>query len=191
MPWLLLLGAYLLGSIPFGWLVARFFRVDIRSQGSGNIGATNVFRTLGPFPGAIVFALDFFKGWLAVLFGYWTGQRDLAILLLGMAAVFGHMFSVFLGFKGGKGVATGLGVLAGFAPDVFILSVFLAAIIIYASHYVSVASLVTSAAASLLMFVFGKPLPFSLTVLAVTILIFFRHRGNIERLRTGKEAKVW
>jgi len=101
----LVIAAYLLGSIPFGLIVAGIWNVDIRRHGSGNIGATNVLRTLGPVPAAAVFALDFSKGLLAVYLGYWSGGGPLIVLLLGAAAVLGHMYSIFLKFKVGKGAA--------------------------------------------------------------------------------------
>lgn len=182
--------AYLLGSIPFGWLVARFWQVDIRRHGSGNIGATNVFRTLGPLAGGLVFALDFLKGWLAVYLGYWLGGDPVFVLLLGFGAILGHMFSIFLGFKGGKGAATGLGVLAGLAPDIFIIAMVMAIILITTTRYVSVASMVTALAATIMMFVFNKPLPFTLLVALVTAFIIIRHRTNIARLLAGTENKV-
>jgi len=128
--------AYLLGSIPFGLMIAKIYNVDIRRQGSGNIGATNVFRSLGLVPGILAFGLDFGKGTLAVYVGYWVGGYPQLILLMGIAAIFGHMFSLFLKFKGGKGAATGLGVLAGLTPDIFVIAAILTLAIILVTRYV-------------------------------------------------------
>ena len=186
----LLLGAYLLGSIPFGLLIAKIWKVDIRRHGSGNIGATNVLRTLGTLPGAMVFALDFLKGSLAVCLGYWAGSDPLIVLLLGIAAIFGHMFPLFLGFRGGKGAATGLGVLFALSPEIFMVALVLAAVLIYATRYVSVASVTTAFAAALLMFVFHQPLPYALGTLIVAVVILLRHRPNIKRLLNGTEPKI-
>jgi len=190
MPVLFVGLAYLLGSIPFGLLIAKIWNIDIRQQGSGNIGATNVLRTLGPGPGAAVFILDFLKGFLAVYIGYWIGGDPLMVLLLGTAAILGHMYSVFLRFNGGKGAATGLGVLAGIAPGVFLLSVALAALLIGTTRYVSVGSIITPFVAALLMYIFNKPLPYVWITLIIAVFILVRHRPNIKRLLAGTEKKV-
>lgn len=184
------LGAYLLGSIPFGLIIAKIWNVDIRKKGSGNIGATNVFRTLGPVPGAIVFGLDFLKGMLAVYIGYWAGGDPVLVLVLGISAILGHMFSVFLGFKGGKGAATGLGVLAGVAPDIFGIAMILAVVIIISTRYVSVASITTSFVAVGLMLLFHKPIPYTLATFLVAVFILLRHLPNLKRLFKGTEAKI-
>lgn len=185
-----ILGSYLLGSIPFGLIIARIWNIDIRRYGSGNIGATNVFRALGPFPGALVLALDFLKGTLAVYIGYRVGGDPKLVLLLGVSAIFGHMYSVFLGFKGGKGAATGLGVLAGVAPDVFLIAAVFAAAVILATRYVSVASMATPLVVTCLMFVFRKPLPYTLAALLMAIFILSRHIPNIQRLLKGSEPRL-
>jgi glycerol-3-phosphate acyltransferase PlsY len=182
--------AYLLGSIPFGVLVARVWNVDIQRHGSGNIGATNVFRALGPVPGALVFLLDFLKGALAVYIGYWVGGDPLVVLLMAAAVLLGHMFPVFLRFRGGKGAATGLGVLFGLAPGIFFIGLVLAGVIIYATRYVSLATLSTSLAITLMMFAFHQPLPYCLLTVVATVFIWLRHLPNIQRLRQGTELKV-
>lgn len=184
------LAGYLLGSIPFGLLVAKTWNVDIRRHGSGNIGATNVMRTLGPLPGALVFALDFLKGLLAVYLGYWLGGNPIIVLLLGLGAVFGHIFSIFLGFKGGKGAATGLGVLAGFAPEVFVIAIVLAALIIGLTRYVSVASIIIPFVSAGLMAYFHKPLPFAVVTLVIAVFILIKHFPNIKRLANGTENRI-
>lgn len=186
----MILVGYLLGAIPFGLLIAKIWKIDIRKYGSGNIGATNVFRTLGLVPGMITFALDFLKGMLAVYIGYWAGGNPFIVLLMGVSAIFGHMYSVFLGFKGGKGAATGLGVLAAFAPEIFIVTMILAAMLIYATRYVSVASIVSSFAAAIMMFILHKPLPFTIAAFLVALFILFRHVPNIKRLLKGEEQRI-
>ncbi len=186
----LVLVAYLLGSVPFGFLVARAWNIDIRQHGSGNIGATNVLRTLGPVPAGLVFILDFLKGTLAVYIGYWTGGDPRVVLLLGVAVIFGHMFSVFLRFRGGKGAATGLGVLLGLAPEVFVISMVLAAVIIAATRYVSLASIFVPFIAAALLWVLKKPLPYTAATLLVAIIILIRHIPNVKRLLKGTEARL-
>ncbi|MBI5078794.1 glycerol-3-phosphate 1-O-acyltransferase PlsY [Candidatus Saganbacteria bacterium] len=190
MPILLIIAGYLLGSVPFGVIVARIWNIDIREHGSGNIGATNVFRILGVFPGTIVLLLDFLKGTLAVGLGYWMGETSLIVLLMGVSAIFGHMFPVFLGFKGGKGAATGLGVLAGLTPDIFIIAAVLAAIIIFSTRYVSVASIGTPFVVALLMFIKDKPLPYTIATLIVVVFVIIRHIPNIKRLIKGTEPRL-
>ena len=113
MSFLLIPLCYLLGSIPFSYLIARLWRVDLRQVGSGNVGATNVLRSVGPWPGALAFLLDFLKGWLAVYLAFLAGGDPIFVLSLGLAVIIGHTYPIFLGFKGGKGAATGLGVLPG------------------------------------------------------------------------------
>ena len=112
------------------------------------------------------------------------------VLLLGTAAILGHMYSVFLRFNGGKGAATGLGVLAGIAPGVFLLSVALAALLIGTTRYVSVGSIITPFVAALLMYIFNKPLPYVWITLIIAVFILVRHRPNIKRLLAGTEKKV-
>jgi len=182
--------AYLLGSIPFGPLVAKIWNIDIRRYGSGNIGATNVFRTLGTIPGLIVFLLDFLKGTLAVQIGYFAGGDPTLALTLGMAAILGHMYSVFLGFKGGKGAATGLGVLLGLTPDIFVISFLFACVVIALTRYVSLATLSTVILIVILMGVLHKPKPYFWTAVIVGFFIFLRHLPNIQRLLQGKENKI-
>jgi glycerol-3-phosphate acyltransferase PlsY len=128
--------SYLLGSIPFGVIVAKFCKVDIQNVGSGNIGATNVLRTLGPVAGGVVFVLDLLKGTLAAVLAIWLLPSPLWIILASSMSIIGHMFPVFLKFKGGRGSATGLGVLLAIAPDVFLGAFILVVIIIGATRYV-------------------------------------------------------
>lgn len=181
---------YLMGSIPFGLFMGFIYKVDIRKKGSGNIGATNVLRILGVLPGGIVFALDLLKGTLATLFATFTLGNPTFTVLGGAAAILGHMFPICLRFKGGRGAATGLGVLLGITPDLFLIAVFLAAVIIAFTRYVSLGSMATAVSIAALMFIMKKPLPYSLATSIVAILIVIRHIPNIQRLISGKEPKI-
>lgn len=189
---ILLALAYLSGSIPFGWLVARARGVDIQTVGSGNIGAANVTRTLGKRLGAVVLVADALKGALPVLVcmrlpidaGEWLAGT------LGLAATVGHCFPVWLGFRGGKGVATALGVLCVLDP--LALGVGLGAfLLVYAAkRYVSLASLIAAMAVLAAEVVLGRPrVTIGLTALLV-VLIVARHRENLERLVGGRERRV-
>lgn len=200
--------AYLLGSVPFGLIVGKSRGVDPRTGGSGNIGATNVGRLLGRKFFAIVFTLDLLKGLLPMLGAAWVlrgeqpDRRTYGLwLLVGAAAIAGHMFSAFLRFKGGKGVATSTGVLLGLWPYYTIPGLIGAGIWLMAFklwRYVSLASIVGSLAFPIAYVgiglsrgwdVFGAQLPLLIFAVAVAGLIVFKHRGNIARLRAGTEFR--
>jgi len=199
LAWIIgLAAAYLLGGIPFGLLLARLKGVDIRTVGSGNIGATNVFRAVSKPLGLLTFALDAVKGFVPafvfpILGRPWLGplQPPEAGVLLGTAAIAGHTFPVFLRGRGGKGVATSAGVLLGVAPSV--LGVGLAAWIplFLATRYVSVASIGAAfVAAAFACWRFGPQSPGLAGVFIVlSTLIIWLHRTNIERLRKGTEHR--
>lgn len=187
---LLLLIAYLIGAIPFGYLVPKMLKIDIRRHGSGNIGATNVFRTLGPKYGILVFALDFSKGLLPVLLAKIFFINPWAIIMVGFMAILGHTYPVYLKFKGGKGAATGLGVLCAIAPDIFIGSILVACLIVYASRTISLASIITVLFTALAFTLLGRPLPYIIIVWIVTGLIIHRHIPNIKRIMAGTEPKI-
>jgi glycerol-3-phosphate acyltransferase PlsY len=182
--------AYLLGSIPFGYLIALLFKIDIRQHGSGNIGATNVFRTLGPLAGAMVFLLDLLKGTLAVVATRILIGDAWFVILAALAVVIGHSFSIFLKFKGGRGAATSLGTLLGVAPDIFVVAALLVAAIIYITRYVSVASITVPILVTLAMYFLNRPLPYTIACALVSALIIIRHIPNIKRLLAGTESKV-
>ncbi|OGC11710.1 acyl-phosphate glycerol 3-phosphate acyltransferase [candidate division WOR-1 bacterium RIFOXYA12_FULL_52_29] len=190
MIFLLVPTCYLLGSIPFSFIIAKIWGVDLRRVGSGNIGATNVLRSAGLMPGVLAFFFDFAKGWGAVLLGSLVSGDPLTIILLGSAALLGHTFPVFLKFRGGKGAATGFGILAGITPDVFGLALLLVAIIIYATRYVSLASIITPWFTALLMYLMGKPAPYLYLTVAAAIFILVRHLPNIKRLINGTEPRI-
>lgn len=186
----LLVLAYLCGSIPFGLIVGKvFYHVDVREHGSGNVGTTNVFRVLGKKAGATVMFLDIFKGWLpafiaAQLFSPW------AAIFIAAAPVVGHMYSVFLKGKGGKGIATGAGVVLALVPLAFAIIFVTWLVLIVVTRYVSVASLVAAALVPVLTIAFGEPLPYKIAGVLVAILVWYAHRGNIQRLLAGEENRV-
>jgi len=182
---------YFIGSIPFGLIAGKIKGIDIRQKGSGNIGATNIYRTLGTFPALTVFALDLFKGTAAVLIASYFYPTPLIMIISGIASIIGHMFSVFLGFKGGKGAATGLGVLLGITPDLFAVAIIYMVLCIAVTRYVSVTSMSGVILLAILMFVFNKPLPYAIATVMVALLMIYKHIPNIQRLMAGTEPKIW
>lgn len=181
--------SFLLGSVPFGVLVARSKGVNILEVGSGNIGATNVWRALGPGPGSVVFILDFAKGLAPALYGLLALQAPHIGLLLGIISVLGHSFSPWIGFKGGKGVATGFGAIVGAVPVVAAITLGTFLIVLAVTRYVSLASILASVA--MIVSAWLSPLPMEAQI-ALTLLglwVIFRHRGNIKRLMNGTENK--
>jgi glycerol-3-phosphate acyltransferase PlsY len=193
----LLLGSFLLGSIPFGYLVAKSKGIDIRQVGSGNIGATNVTRILGNRLGYSVFALDVAKGLIP---GLVARQMIVEPVLgrppqvwwffAGMAAFFGHMFCPWLGFKGGKGIATGLGALLGSAPWTALVCFAVFFAVLLPTRYVSLASLVAAVALPIVgLLLPGEARQLVPVYVALSALIFYKHRENIKRLQAGTESK--
>lgn len=201
MPWFLVaLGAYLLGSIPNGYLAGRAQGVDLRKVGSNNIGATNALRVLGKKWGYLVFAGDAFKGWLAVMLAWvvgWQWDESSKIYLGVIAAIMamvGHIFPVWLGFKGGKGISTSAGVMIALFPIwVFIFGLAIWGILFFATRYVSVASI--AAAISLpvssgILWAMGQCDAVRTSIAAaMCVLAVWRHKPNIQRLLAGTEKK--
>jgi glycerol-3-phosphate acyltransferase PlsY len=180
---------YLLGSIPFGLVFTRLAgTADIRAIGSGSIGATNVLRTGRYGLAAATLLADVLKGAAAVLVMVWLGGPNIG-LLAGAAAFFGHLFPVWLGFKGGKGIATGFGVLLAVSWKAALAVVLIWIAIAAATRYSSLASLIASAAAPVILYFVGTP-PEALTFLVLAIATFIMHRGNIARLARGTEGKI-
>ena len=185
--------SYLLGSIPFGYILLRIFRgEDVRQTGSGNIGATNVARS-SPGLGILTLVLDALKGLAAVLAAraLFPGQDSLPAVAA-LAAVLGHMFSVWLKFRGGKGVATGLGSFALIAPKAILVMVCVFVVLVLAFRYVSLASIVGVALFPLLAFLFDghRRAPQTLALMvAASVLIIARHYGNFRRLMAGTEPR--
>jgi glycerol-3-phosphate acyltransferase PlsY len=199
-PWLaaaLLLGGYLLGSIPFGVLATRLAGLgDIRKVGSGNIGATNVLRTGRKDLAAITLIGDGGKGAAAVGLAHLIALHQapaaepLACALAGGAAFFGHLFPVWLGFKGGKGVATGAGVILAAAWPVGLAALLAWIAVLYLSRISSLSALVTAVLAPLIALGLQRPLPTVALCAVMAVLVFIRHRQNIARLLSGTEPRV-
>jgi glycerol-3-phosphate acyltransferase PlsY len=181
--------AYLLGSIPSGLIVGKiFYGVDIREHGSGNLGATNAFRTLGIKAGTVVIIADILKGTLATLLPTWFGA-DLHPLIAGMAAAIGHSFPIFAGFRGGKAVATSGGVLLAYEPVLFLLLVVAFLISLYISKYVSLSSIIVAIIAVIYTF-FKGDIPLIIVVLFLASFVIFRHRANVKRILNKTEPKI-
>src|SRR5262245_17846912 len=200
---LLVVFAYLVGAIPFGYLVARWRGVDILHQGSGNIGATNVARVLGKRLGLLVFVLDFAKGALPTAVGAWLDRQSsgeglpsgLFPVLAGLAAFLGHVFPIYLRFHGGKGVATGAGVVAVLLPGPTAAAFLTWFVIVVLTRYISLASVL--AAFALCLFRVATPAPFAAESVIITLfclvaagLVLLRHRSNITRLIQGTENRL-
>lgn len=193
--WLLTLilwgGAYLLGSVPFGVLIAKSQGKDIRAEGSGNIGATNAGRVLGRTWGIAVFALDVLKSVVPVaLARWWLTGCDFAIVTVALAAICGHIWSVFLGFKGGKGVATMLGGLLAVNWVAALLVLVVWAIVTQATRYVSVGSISAVISGAYFVGIFGMPPWYTVWTGACACLVIFTHRENLRRLLSGTESRI-
>jgi len=193
----LLICAYLIGSIPFGLLLGKAMGVDVRQAGSGNIGATNVHRLLGKKLGILTLLADTAKAIVPMLFARWlvTGNADPAagdlwVGLTGVGAFLGHLFPIYLQFKGGKGVATALGVFLVLVPWAVLISLVLFVSVVLWSGYVSLGSLVAAAFMPLWIWLLGGSMLYVCLALFVGVLIWLKHRDNLTRLLTGEE-KSW
>jgi glycerol-3-phosphate acyltransferase PlsY len=193
---LFLAGTYLLGSIPFGLWIALWLKgVDVRTLGSGNIGATNVSRVCGPQIGRLVFALDFFKGLVPPLVGRWVLHLDRPdsrwIVLCALLAILGHNYSIFLGFKGGKGISSSGGALFGAAPLTGLGATVAFAALVLSTSMISVGSLAAAVSLPFLMALFYPRDWFQLAFgILASAMAIYKHRANIARLRAGAEPKV-
>ena len=192
MDWLLLIvAAYVVGSIPTGLIFGKLiWKKDLRRFGSKNIGATNAWRVIGKKAGLLIFVLDFLKGQIGVLIGCCLFATPGAMVVGGLFAMLGHIFPLFLGFKGGKGVATGLGVISTLMPKVTAIVVIVWLVMTLITRYVSVASIVAAVLTPILAACFNEPIIYFLFALVAAIVIVFRHRENIQRLKSGRENKV-
>ncbi|MBD2347215.1 glycerol-3-phosphate 1-O-acyltransferase PlsY [Anabaena subtropica] len=211
--WLSLCGAvvilsYLLGSFPTGYIAVKQLKgIDIRAVGSGSTGATNVLRTLGKGPGAFVLGIDCLKGVLAIalvyyLFNFAASQNLIPttvdvklwqpwlVTLTGIAAILGHSKSIFLGFTGGKSVATSLGILLAMNWQVGLATLGVFAVVVAISRIVSLSSIMGAIAVPIVMVVLHQPLPYILFGIAGGLYVILRHRSNIERLLAGTEPKI-
>ncbi len=181
---------YLITSIPFGYIVGKIFGKDVTKEGSGNIGATNVARTIGKKAGALVLFLDALKGYIPVKYAQeYFFYNSKYIMLVAIVAIIGHCFSIFMKFKGGKGVATGFGVLIALSVKtalivfLFWLGVFLV------SGYVSLASIMASSISWIVLFYIEKDFYLSVAAFIVSLIIVYKHSSNIERLLKGTENR--
>jgi len=198
----LLLTAYLLGSIPTGFLAGSWLqKIDIREYGSGSTGATNVLRVLGTKAAVAVLLVDLLKGAIAVgivkisvaqvpALALSENATAWLIIFAALAAVFGHSKSVWLNFTGGKSVATSLGTLLMMTPGVALAGVAAFGVTLAASRMVSLSSLVSAIAINILMISFGEPLPYMIFAVCAALYVFWRHRGNVERILAGTEPKI-
>ena len=199
---LLLIAAYLLGSLPTGYLAGRLLKgIDIREQGSGSTGATNVLRTLGKGPALVVLLVDALKGVgaIALVNGAYT-QRVISVLpatwqtwlvaLAALAALVGHSKSIWLNFTGGKSVATGLGVLLAMSWPVGLGTLGIFAVVLALSRIVSLGSIAGAIAVSFLMIFLGQPLPYQLFAGAAGLYVLLRHKSNIQRILAGTEPRL-
>ncbi len=187
--WQIVLG-YLAGSVPFAYLLARRAGIDIRRAGSGNVGAANVLRTTGPWRGVVVMSLDVAKGVLAVVLATVTNAGVTLTALAAAAAIVGHIYPVWLRFHGGKGVAVAAGVFAVLMPLATALAATLFLVIVMATRYVSLGSIAATVALPPAAWLTGEPAAVVAAAAGTGLLILFRHRGNIRRLRAGTERRM-
>lgn len=180
-----------MGSVPFGYLVCRLARgIDIRSYGSGNIGATNVLRTLGPWPALATALLDVAKGAGSVLIARAVGQGEWVVAAAGLACGLGGSFSPLLGFSGGKGIAVGTGVLVALVPRSVALGAAAFAAAVVSTRYVSLGSILGCVVVPAASFALGEPRAYCLLALALGAIAVARHRSNIKRLLAGSESRL-
>jgi len=191
MIFLALFLSFLIGSIPFGVLLGKMRGVDVRSVGSGNIGATNVWRALGPTFGVLSFALDMMKGWAGpIVGGFLLAGQTWGIAACGIAAVLGHIFSPFLGFKGGKGISTSLGALFGLVPWVGVVIFAFWGVVLGTSRTISIASVAACVALPLVALVFHSPTAYVCVASLMSVFALVKHIPNMKRLAKGTEPKI-
>jgi glycerol-3-phosphate acyltransferase PlsY len=186
---LILIIAFVLGSIPFGIIIAKAKGVDLKKVGSGNIGATNVLRSLGKGPALLTLLGDIFKGTLAVAIAKYFGEGPILEGIVGLSAILGHNFSIFLRFRGGKGVATSFGVLSIYSPQTALFTFIIWLMVVIFTKYSSVGALVSFGILPITILVFDKKDKLFSSIL-ITVLILIRHKDNIKRLLKGNERKI-
>ena len=184
--WLL---AYILGSLPFGAWYARTRNIDLREHGSGNIGATNVARTLGKKAGLLILLADCAKGIVPVAIADQVLATGAEVAIAGLMAFLGHIFSVFLKFKGGKGVATGLGVFLYLMPLAALSAIAVFAVATGLSKYISIGSMTAALSIALFGWLYSAPLPYVYLSLTAALIVIWKHKDNIQRLFAGDESK--
>ena len=192
------LAAYLIGSIPTAYIFGRALKgIDIREHGSGNAGATNVFRVIGKSPGIIVLIIDIIKGficatYLASGFMYLAPvvRPEMYRILLGLCAIAGHNWTVFLKFKGGKGVATSAGVVIGLIPKIFWLGFLVWLITFFITGFVSLSSIIAIVSVPIFTLAFGEPAEIIVFMCLLCLIIVYKHKANIRRLARGEEKRI-
>jgi acyl phosphate:glycerol-3-phosphate acyltransferase len=192
--------AYIVGSIPTAYIFGKMLKgIDIRKYGSGNVGATNVFRTVGKLPGIIVLVLDYIKGFIPVtlfpqvvrmLTDDPVAESGILIIAIASAAIAGHIWTCFLGFKGGKGVATTAGVMTGLYPGIFLAGLIIWVAVFMIGKYVSLASIIAAASLPVLALVFQKSLTDIIFMSILCVIGLYSHRSNIKRLIQGEEKRI-
>jgi len=186
---LLIICAFVMGSIPVGVIVAKTKGIDLKKIGSGNIGATNVLRSLGKGPAALTLFGDMLKGTLAVALGKYFGLGTFYQGLIGLSAILGHNFSLFLGFRGGKGVATSLGVFLLYSPQTALITFIIWIVVVLTTKYSSLGALISFGLLPLTIILLDGKDKLPVAVL-VTLFILIRHTDNIRRLIKGTERKI-
>lgn len=187
---LVLLFSYFLGAIPMAYLMGRYrFGLDVRKFGSGNVGATNAFRAMGPAAGITVLLLDVLKGFIAVILAAAVGGPWL-VVTAGIVVIFGHTFSVFVNYRGGKGVATGAGTFLAIAPWAVLWAVLIFILALLLFRYVSVGSIMAAASIPIFLVLYQKPWSFVLYGLIAAAFVIYKHKTNINRLKKGTEPKI-
>ncbi len=186
---LLFIASFILGSIPFGIIIAKAKGVDLKNVGSRNIGATNVLRSLGKWPAALTLLGDVLKGTAAVAIGRYFGVGPVYEGFVGLSAILGHNFSIFLGFRGGKGVATSLGVLGIYSPKTAIVTFIIWVVVVMLTKYSSLGALVSFGLLPINVLLFDSKEKL-FTAILITILIFMRHKDNIQRFIKGTERRM-
>ena len=186
---LLVIFSYLLGSVPSGLIIGKLSGLDVRKAGSGNIGATNVARLLGKKVGLLTLVADTAKGFVPIWLVQQIGLSDPIAALVGIAAFLGHLYPIFLKFKGGKGVATGFGVFLGCAPLATTILLVIFAAVALTTRIVSLSSMVSAVAAPLVLWLFYYSPTYIMMAALIAIMIVFRHYANIERLLNGTEPR--
>lgn len=182
--------AYLLGSVPTGYILGSLAGVDVQKAGSGNIGATNVARTLGKRQGIVTLLADTAKGYIPVILGLYLGLTPAESTYVGIAAFLGHLYPLFLKFRGGKGVATALGVFLALAPVAALFLIVVFAVVVIWSRTTSLGSMTAAVAAPLTLWLTAYPMSVIAMSLFLAVMIIVRHRDNIRRLAAGTEPKT-
>jgi len=190
LPILLPFFTYLIGAIPFGLIIGHITAgIDITKKGSGNIGATNVARELGIKRGLITLFLDMLKGFLPVfiVMNFYNSPNNGFLIIISLSLLLGHRFSLFLKFKGGKGVATAFGIFLAISPGYVLIAFFVFATLVYITDYVSLGSVISTGMMPFLLFFAGKPVELLITASCIAVIICITHKDNIVRLINGKE----